>query len=54
MSAHNLYRFMIAIIIVAIVKLIMDDDFGNAIALMVALVPLIQDLRNDSKTEGDT
>lgn len=53
MNARNLYRFMIAIIIVAIIKLLLDDDFGNAIVLMVALVPLIQDLRNDSKTEGD-
>ena len=55
MSARNLYRFMVAIIIVAIIKLLIADDYGNAIALMVALVPLIQDLRNETKeTEGDS
>jgi ABC-type dipeptide/oligopeptide/nickel transport system ATPase component len=56
MSARNLYRFMIAVIIIAIVKLLISDDWGNAIALMAALVPLIQDLRNETKaeTEGDS
>lgn len=49
MSERSLYRFMVFIIIVAIIKLLLQDDYGNAIVLMVALVPLLQDLRREAQ-----
>lgn len=52
MNELNLYRFMVFIIIVAIVKLLLSDDYGNAIVLMVALVPLLQDLRREHREQA--
>ncbi len=49
MSERNLYRFMVFIIIVAIIKLLIAEDYGSVIALTVGLVPLIQDLRREAQ-----
>ena len=54
MSERNLYRFMIFVIVMAIIKLLLSDDYGNAIVLLVALVPLVQDLRREANTPKES
>ena len=51
MNSRDLYRIIAFIILVIAVKMTIEGDYTNAVALFVGLIPLMQDLKNSRDDE---
>ena len=54
MKHRELYALVIGFILAILFTRILDNDWSTVAAIVVGLVPFIQDLRNAAHSEADT